>query len=388
MSKNVWGNTAALEAYLSEVLGAITEGAITEKKKYKRRHVWNIGDLGKTCDYIKAELETTGFIVEKMCFEAKFWKNDNKDKQTEAVHNLIAEIEGRSRPKEIVIVGAHYDSRIGMRGEPEKKQQRGKRPDFHKDPGALYYDTPGANDNGSGVAALLALAKAYCGQHLDRTLRFVAWVNEEYPFFSNYWVEERERDGETFYADGMGSYMHAKRCRDLGENIIGVISLDSLGIYGESGGLNLDACRPLEKVAARMIFPNRRNYVAFLSNYPSSSLVNRFWKAYCEAYRRSFGGSLSEDPEARAIVRPLEGHHLLPSYILNSILTLLKTGWSDDWAYWQFDYPGFVVTDTAYYRSASYHSRHDTPEVINFSEFTKVVWTLREAIENLVGFAS
>jgi hypothetical protein len=70
------------------------------------------------------------------------------------------EIKGNQKPDKIVIVGAHYDSVVG---------------------------SPGANDNGTGAAAVLALARAFAGEKTARTLRFVEFVNEEPPFF--WWPE-------------------------------------------------------------------------------------------------------------------------------------------------------------------------------------------------------
>ena len=61
-------------------------------------------------------------------------------------------------------------------------------------------------------------------------------------------------------------------------------------------------------------------------------------------------------------------------------ITIKNGAWSDDWAYWQFDYPGFIVTDMAYLRSPRYHRNDDTIENINFPEFTKVVWRLRSSV--------
>jgi len=103
--------------------------------------------------------------------------------------NLEVEIRGASRPEEIVIVGAHYDSAP---------------------------DSPGADDNASGVAAMLALARYFAPAKPLRTLRFVGFANEEPPYF---WTEE------------MGSLVYAKRSRERGEHILAMLSLESVGVY-------------------------------------------------------------------------------------------------------------------------------------------------------------
>ena len=71
-----------------------------------------------------------------------------------ACHNIETEIRG-ARP-EILLIGAHYDSVLG---------------------------SPGANDNGSGVAAMLALTRRFAARPISKTLRFVAFANEEPPYF-------------------------------------------------------------------------------------------------------------------------------------------------------------------------------------------------------------
>jgi len=117
-----------------------------------------------------------GYLVERHVFEI----GDGRE-----VRNLIAELPGRERRKEIIVVGAHYDSLPG---------------------------SPGANDNASGVAALVALARAFAGDSQERTIRFVAFAN-----------------GAGALDDTTGSLVYANRCRSRGENVVVMLSLDSLG---------------------------------------------------------------------------------------------------------------------------------------------------------------
>ena len=106
--------------------------------------------------------------------------------------NLEAERRGATAPGEVVIVGAHYDTGRG---------------------------SPGANDNGSGVAALLALARAFVHEPVGRTLRFVAFTNEERPLL-------RTRK--------MGSRVYAMRCRERGENVVGMVCLETIAYRSQS----------------------------------------------------------------------------------------------------------------------------------------------------------
>ncbi len=120
------------------------------------------------------------------------------------MHNVIAELPGTSRSEEIIIVGAHYDSRAAFDGwhdhDNVKPEHRG---------------TPGANDNASGVAAVLAIARRMAGHPLPRTVRFCFWVNEEPPFYQK--------------PDAMGSHVSAQRSRAAHENIRAVIAFDAVG---------------------------------------------------------------------------------------------------------------------------------------------------------------
>ena len=91
--------------------------------------------------------------------------------------------------------------------------------------GFLCYDSfvgsPGANDNVSGVAALLEIARLLAAKNLSRTVRFVAFVNEEPPFFQT---------------DNMGSCVYASRSRRHGEQIVAMISLETMGYYSDAAG--------------------------------------------------------------------------------------------------------------------------------------------------------
>jgi acetylornithine deacetylase/succinyl-diaminopimelate desuccinylase-like protein len=106
--------------------------------------------------------------------------------------NIEAEIRGTDRRGEVAIIGAHYDSVPG---------------------------SPGADDNASGVAAMLALARAFAGTRPARTSRFVAFANEEPPYF---WTAD------------MGSLVYARKCRAQGDRVAAVISLESVGFYSTS----------------------------------------------------------------------------------------------------------------------------------------------------------
>ena len=226
------------------------------------------------------------------------------------VDNLIVEIRGTTRPDEIVIVGAHYDS---------------------------VDDSPGADDNASGVAGMLALARYFVKVKPARTLRFIAWVNEEPPHFQT---------------SAMGSYVYARRCRTRGENIVAVLSLEMLGYYDDAPG-SQQYPPPLAA-----LYPDQGNFIGFAGNLSSRALVNRCVKVFREHSRFP----------AEAAVLP----EVIP-----------QTGWSDQWSFWQFGWPALMVTDTALFRNPHYHMASDTPRTLDYARMAAVVEGLVEVVKVL-----
>ena len=226
-----------------------------------------------------------------------------------ACHNLEAEIPGK-RP-EIFVVGAHYDSVSG---------------------------SPGANDNGSGVAALLALARRFAGKPCGQTLRFVAFANEEPPYFQ---TEE------------MGSLVYAKRCKERGDRISGMISLETIGYFSDEAG-----SQKYPAPGLRFFYPGKGNFIGFASDRGSGPLLRRAVSAFRQAKKL-----------------PCEGASL-PAAIPG-------IGWSDHWAFWECGYPAVMVTDTAPFRYPHYHESTDTPDKLDYDRFTLVVSGMESVIREL-----
>ncbi len=173
---------------------------------------------------------------------------------------------------EIVVVGAHYDS--------------------VRSPGGC----PAANDNGSGVAALLELARAFKSRPHDRTLRFVAFVNEEPPWF------QTER---------MGSLVYAKHCRESGDNIAGALVMDTIGCYNDDAGSQR---YPLGILKA--FYPTRGDFIALIGNIGSRSLVRGCVGSFARTHssrakgspRPSIPGSAFRTTGLRARVPGVDDH--------------------------------------------------------------------------------
>lgn len=270
-------------------------GTIGERTKVRYRQ------LQQSADYISARFQELGYTVREQPYSI-----DDKE-----VKNIEVELKGSRHPDEIVVVGAHYDSPPG---------------------------SPGANDNASGVAALLELARHFKVIKPERTIRFVAFVNEEPPWFQT---------------DQMGSRVYAAGARKRRENVVAMLSLETIGYYSDKPG-SQQYPRPFS-----LLYPNTGNFIGFVGNIGSRALV------------RSCIGAFRETTQF-----PSEGL-VAPEFIQG-------VGWSDHWSFWQEGYPGIMVTDTAPFRYPHYHEESDTPDKIDFERMARVVAGLGRVLERLV----
>lgn len=216
--------------------------------------------------------------------------------------NIESEVRGSD---EIVVVGAHYDSVIG---------------------------SPGADDNATGVAAVLELARRI--RSAKRTMRFVAFANEEPPHFGT---------------PTMGSWQYARRCRERGEKVVAMLSLETIGYFSDAPKSQTYPSR------LELIYPSTANFIAFVSNIKSRRLLRRCVKSF-----KDF------PVESGSLPRVIPG-----------------VGWSDQWAFWEFGYRAVMVTDTAPFRNPHYHAASDKPETIDFARLGQVVDGLTGVIEDL-----
>ncbi|HYE63380.1 MAG TPA: M28 family peptidase [Phycisphaerales bacterium] len=266
------------------------------------RNVFQPHKLAAAEDYIAAQLAKAGYRVEWQTFPVN----------GVACSNLIAELRGTTRPDEIVIVGAHYDAVQGC---------------------------PAANDNGSGTAATMALARHYAGKPMARTVRFVLFVNEEPPFF---WTDE------------MGSLVYARACKQRGDNIVGMLSLETMGYFTDVDG-SQSYPPPVGAV-----YPKKGNFIGFVGMGEAEVFVKR-----CVAAFR------------RTVDFPSEGA------ALSSFVPMV--GASDHWSFWKQGYPALMVTDTAPYRYPHYHKATDTPDKLDYERMARVVTGLMGVVNDLAG---
>jgi Zn-dependent M28 family amino/carboxypeptidase len=268
----------------------------------RERNLWQPHALEAAALYIENALAGFGYTASAQRFTTN----------GVAVRNIEVEVAGGTRAGEIVIVGAHYDSVQGATG---------------------------ANDNGSGVAAVLELARLARDLKPARTLRFVLFVDEEPPFF---------KSGE------MGSRKYARRAKERGENVTAMFSLETIGYYSDEAGSQR------YPAPVGLFYPSTGNFIAFVSNLASRGLLHD-------------------------VVASFRRHVQFPSEGLAAPAFIPGVDWSDHWSFWDEGYPALMVTDTAPYRYPYYHLAADTPDKVDFDRLARVVSGLRATLSDLAG---
>lgn len=256
------------------------------------RHWWTYDKLLAAEAYVESELAKTGLPVEKQTF----------DVMGKPVSNVYIERKGITKPDEILILGAHYDT---------------------------VETTPGADDNASAVAGLLEIAQRLCSSRFERTVRFVAFVNEEPPFYKS---------------ENMGSLRYARRCYNRSEKIMGMINLEMIGYYSdEPRSQRYPPLKGLEK-----LLPSRGNFIVICSDLASTAFLSRVaWGFYW-----STRFPMLPFPSPRRVCGP---------------------DMSDHWSFWQCGFPAVMVTDTSFLRNAHYHKPTDVLGTLNIPAMTRVV---------------
>jgi len=282
----------------------------TELRRYVVQLAEEIGErnvqrrprqLEQAAEYIEATLAGSGYDVKRYGYEVT----------GSTCYNLEVEIPGTTLADEIVVIGAHYDSVPG---------------------------SPAANDNASGVAAMRSLAHEFARRKTGRTLRFLAFVNEEAPYA---------------HTEQMGSWVYARRCRERDEKVTAMLSLETIGYFTE-------APRSQEyPPAVGLMCPSVGNFIGFIGNTRYAKLVRQVVAAFRSSEPfPSQGGALPE----------------IVSHI----------GRSDHWSFWQEGYPALMVTDTAPFRYPHYHTPEDTADKIDREKLARVVRGLQGVVCSLV----
>ncbi|MDJ0850376.1 MAG: M28 family peptidase [Myxococcota bacterium] len=290
------------DAEAAALATALREHVVELAQTIGERNFDRFVELEQAAAYVSARLAAVGCAVERRDFVV--WEG--------SVSNLVCELPGGERADEIVVVGAHYDSVGG---------------------------SPGANDNASGVAVLLELAGRMQAEPRQRTLRFVAFGNEEPPFFQT---------------PRMGSYVYANEVVERAENVVAMLSIETVGFYSEAPG-SQGYPPPFH-----WLYPDRGNFVALVANPFSRGLLRRAIASF-----RGSGAAVGSEGIAA------------PGFVQG-------VAWSDQWAFWLHGIPAIMVTDTAPFRDRAYHTAGDTPERLDYRRMASLVRGLAAVVLDLV----
>ena len=260
------------------------------------RSIFKYSQLSQAANYITEQFENAGLEVEFQEY-ILFQK---------PARNIVAKKPGQGKADEIIIIGAHYDTCFN----------------------------PGANDNASGIAGLLELARLLTRNQHQRTIEFIAFVNEEPPFF-------KTRD--------MGSFVYAQQAKNRAEDIKATLILEMIGYYSD---------KPFSQRYPLFLgpfYPNRADFISVVGNFANRQLT-------------------------RQIVVPFREHSQFPVSSIALFNFIPGVDFSDHWSFWQNGLPAVMITDTAFYRYRHYHSNSDTFEKLDYQRMAMVVEALEAVL--------
>ena len=279
-----------LRAHVRELAGTIGE-----------RHLGRPRALEAAAAYIEDALSASGVSVRRQEFRAA----------GHLVRNLEAEVApGDQGP--IFILGAHYDTVPG---------------------------SPGADDNASGVAATLEIARRLAALPAGGRVSCAFFVNEEPPWFQT---------------EDMGSLHYATALRARGEAVSGMLSLETIGYYDPAKGSQRYPF-PLG-----MAYPDTGDFVGIVADRARRGFLRRVVRAFQKHSRFRVVGAA------------------LPAWVPG-------VSWSDQWAFWQQGFPAAMVTDTAPFRNPAYHTEDDTPDRLDYDALAAVTEALAAVTADLAG---
>lgn len=251
------------------------------------RHDVELLTQSRSADSIARELAATGARVSIQEFPAR----------RQRFRNVIAELGPMGSKEPALIIGAHYDV-------------------F-----SLHGQFPGADDNASGTAALLELARVLHGRQLARPIMLVAYANEEPPFFGS---------------EEMGSAVHARSLVEQHRSVAGMICLEMIGYYTD--------VQRFDSWVLRLMYPRRGDFIGVAGGWDDRALARSVKRALAPSIHAvSFTG---------------------PRSMLDA---------SDQRNYWSRGWPAVMITDTAYERNPNYHTTRDTAETLDYERMARVV---------------
>ncbi len=255
-------------------------------------------NLNKAADFIKSTFQEMGYKPQEWAYAIN----------GKTYRNIVVGAK-KNFAGEYIVVGAHYDSCFN----------------------------PGADDNASGIAGLLELARLLKESDLRAPVMFVAFTNEEPPFFMT---------------EQMGSAVFVRTLEESSVKIKAAVILEMIGYY--SDGLFSQKYLPL----LGLFYPNKADFIAIVGNFASREVVNFFDNDF-------------------------KRHKYFSARVLSAPSFVPGINFSDHWSFWQKNYLAVMVTDTAYLRNKNYHKMTDRAATLNYEKMAKVVWGLQESIVRL-----
>lgn len=255
--------------------------------------------LDQCADYIAQHFGQAGASVEFQQFTV----------EGQSYRNVIGGF--RAGKGSRVVVGAHYDT---------------------------CGDTPGADDNASGIAALIELAYLLGRNVPANAVDLVAYVLEEPPFFRT---------------ESMGSAVHAKKLFGEKAGVRGVIVLEMVGYFNDAWG-----SQSYPSLLLRLIYPSRANFITVASRWDQGDWI-------------------------KTVKAGMKGTSDLPVYSIRAPSFIPGIDFSDHMNYWPYGFKALMITDTSFYRNPTYHSSGDTADKLDYRRLDQVVVAVFETIKGL-----
>jgi Zn-dependent M28 family amino/carboxypeptidase len=274
---------------------------ITLSETFALRTYTNKQNLNNTADYIASQFDGAGGQLSEQAFVV----NGNQ------YRNVIAAFGPESSDR--IVVGAHYDS---------------------------YGNSPGADDNASGIAGLIELAYLLGRTELAQRVELVAYTLEEPPFFRS---------------DNMGSARHAAMLRKGRVDVEAMICLEMIGYYSDEKNSQL-----FPSVLLKWLYPDKGNYIAVIGSWGDRKLVK----------------------QVKVSMRSATD---LPVHAMCAPKGFPGLDFSDHLNYWNNGYAAVMITDTAFMRNPNYHRESDTADTLDYHRMARVVTGVYEAVVYLAG---
>ena len=261
--------------------------AIIETDGY--RNYKNINTLNTVSEYIFNCFKENADTV----YYQDYQVNGNKYRNVVCVFN--------SKATRTIVIGAHYD---------------------------VCGNQDGADDNASGVVALLELSRLIKGKSMNYRIEIVAYSLEEPPFFKT---------------QDMGSYIHAKSLYENKRDVYGMICFDMIGYFSEVKG---SQTFPLPLLS--LFYGSKGNFITIVNKYGKGKFARRFTSSY----------------KRNSVIRAKK--FTGPRFIQG-------IDFSDHLNYWNYGYSAVFITNTAFYRNKSYHTSADKAETLNYVKMAQVI---------------